>query len=649
MKQDTSTLHLFDENQRWKLMIDAMADYAIYMLNVDGKVASWNSGAEKIKGYKADEIIGQHFSIFYTPEDRQAGLPHHSLDVAQREGRWEAEGWRVCKDGRRFWAVIVIDPIRDENGTLLGFTKITRDITERVRAHRELMESERRFRLFVQSVTDYAIFMLDPDGYITNWNAGAQRIKGYTEEEAVGRHFSCFYTEEDRALGIPLKSLQTAKNEGKYDAEGWRIRKDGSYFRAHVVIDPVYDTDGTLIGYAKITRDITERRKTESDLQETRDALFQAQKMEAVGQLTGGLAHDFNNLLTVIVNSLEILSRRTLDERETRLLNNARLAASRGAKLTNQLLAFSRRQALAPDIHDINRLIAGFDSVLRGASGATVELQFELAEKLALTKVDSAQFESALLNLVVNARDAMPDGGKVRIETADVQVNGEERNTIGPLKPGHYVSVTVTDQGTGIPADLLQRIFEPFFTTKAMGKGTGLGLSQVYGFARQSEGGIEVVRSDATGTCIRLYLPATQEVVVAGKSADTEAQVSLSGMLVLVVEDEQEVRESAVAILETLGCTALVAENAEEAEAVLQKHANIDVLFSDIVFRTGVDGFVLARNVREKYPDIGIILTSGHPGKLSIEQKMVEGAQFIPKPYRLEDLARRLETLDKRK
>lgn len=649
MREFDKRLQAFEESERMKLLVDSMTDYAIFMLDSHGLIASWSPGAERIKGYSAGEVIGQHFSLFYTKEDRAAGVPEEILAEAAKEGRLEREGWRLRKDGSRFRALVVVDPIRDEAGNLIGYAKVTKDISEHIRAREALLESERRFRLFVQSVTDYAIFMLDPDGYVTNWNAGAERIKGYTEEEAVGQHFSRFYTEEDRMLGIPQRSLQTAVAEGKYDSEGWRIRKDGSYFRAHVVIDPVYDTDGTLAGFAKITRDITEHRKTEDDLQQARDALFQSQKMEAVGQLTGGIAHDFNNLLTVIVNSLEILSRKPLDEREKRLVTNAQIAASRGAKLTNQLLAFSRRQTLHPEVHDLNQLIGGFDSVLRGASGATVQLTFELDPGLQLTKVDSAQFEASLLNLIVNARDAMLDGGEVKVDTANITVEETPDGLIGPLEPGNYVAVTVTDTGPGIPPELQTRIFEPFFTTKEAGKGTGLGLSQVYGFASQSGGGIQVVRSDAFGTSIRLYLPASSEQRAGPDQAVDEASQGFPELVVLVVEDEEDVRESAVSILQSVGCRPIVAESAMDALKVLARNPEINVLFSDVVLQNGMDGFQLARLIHNIYPDIGIILTSGHPGRHSTDVKIAEGVQFLPKPYRMEDLTRRLESLRPRR
>src|SRR5262249_22419715 len=293
-----------------QLLIDSVVDYAIYMIDLDGRVVSWNAGAERLKGYSASEIIGQSFRRFFTPEDQEQELPKRALETAARTGRFESEGWRGRKDGTRFWALAVVDAVRGENGNVVGFAKITRDMTERRREQEKLLESERRFRYLIQAVVDYAIFQLDREGFVATWNAGAERIKGYTANEIIGQHFSRFYTEEDRAAGVPRTALATAATEGRVAAEGWRVRKDGSRFWASVVIDAIKTEGGELIGFAKVTRDITERMETQRILRQTQEQLAASQRMEAVGQLSGGIAHDFNNLLMIIQGNLETAQRR---------------------------------------------------------------------------------------------------------------------------------------------------------------------------------------------------------------------------------------------------------------------------------------------------------------------------------------------------
>jgi len=284
------------EEMRFRLLIDAVVDYAIYMIDPDGIITSWNSGAKRFKGYEEAEILGEHFSRFYTDEDRAVGMPQRALDTAIREGRFEGEGWRVRKNGTHFWCHVVIDPIFSPSGQLLGFAKITRDLTDRKMAEETLKQSEQQFRLLVQGVTDYAIYMLSPEGRVTNWNPGAQRIKGYAPDEVIGKHFSMFYTPEDREIGEPQRALETAVREGRFENKSWRLRKDGTRFLAHVVVDAIRGETGTLLGFAKITRDVTEAHQAQLALEQTREALFQAQKMQAIGQLSGGIAHDFNNL-----------------------------------------------------------------------------------------------------------------------------------------------------------------------------------------------------------------------------------------------------------------------------------------------------------------------------------------------------------------
>jgi PAS domain S-box-containing protein len=266
---DSGKIRQFDQGRQFELLVKTLSDYAIYMIDPDGFISTWNTGARRIKGYEEPEIIGQHFSRFFSEDDQRQGLPQKIISIARDAGRYEAKGWRVRKDGTRFWALSVIEAIRDDKGTLLGFGKVTRDITDRYEGNKALMESERRFHLLVDSVVDYAIYMLDPSGVITNWNAGAARIKGFPSKEVVGTHFSRFYTKEDRSRGLPAIALETARREGKFETEGWRLRKDGGRFWASVVIEPIRNEAGDLVGFAKVTRDITERRSAQEALRES--------------------------------------------------------------------------------------------------------------------------------------------------------------------------------------------------------------------------------------------------------------------------------------------------------------------------------------------------------------------------------------------
>ena len=409
-------LNDLDQSQRFQLLIEAVKDYAIYLLDAEGRVATWNTGAELFKGYAAEEIIGRHFSVFYTEEDRAAGLPARALATAASEGRFEAEGWRVRKDGTRFWTHVVVDPVLGENGILIGYAKITRDVTAQRSADQALYESEQRFRLLVQGVHDYAIYMLDPNGNITNWNSGAEAIKGYKASEIVGRHFSVFYTPEDRAAGAPAQALATAIREGRFEGEAQRVRKTGERFWASVVIDPIHDDRGELIGFAKVTRDVTEKRRAQDEIERAREALVQAQKMEAIGRLTGGVAHDFNNLLTVIRASADFLRRGDLSEdRRIRYVEAIASTAERATVLTSQLLAFARRQSLQPEVFDVGERLRSLQDIITTTIGSSVTYELQLLEAKQWVEADPSQFETAILNMVINARDAMPRGGRIQV------------------------------------------------------------------------------------------------------------------------------------------------------------------------------------------------------------------------------------------
>jgi PAS domain S-box-containing protein len=622
---------LRESERQFRLTVEGVVDYAIYMLDPSGVIVSWNAGAQRLKGYRAEEIVGQHFSRFYTKEDRAAGLPSRVLAAAEREGRYEAEGWRVRKDGSLFWASVAVSAIRNENGELLGFAKITRDITERRAAQEALRESERQFRLLVAGVTDYALYMLDPNGIVTNWNAGAQRIKGYTEGEIVGQHFSRFYTERDRLAGLPARALHTAAQEGRFETQGWHVRKNGSLFWANIVIDPIRDERGTLIGFAKITRDITEQREAQIALQKAREERDWAQKMEALGELTGGVAHDFNNVLMIVSGHLETLKRlAAADPKGARASEAIALAVRQGEALTRQLLTFARRQALNPVVAAIGERIEAVRAILASSIGPSIKLVTDIPPDLWPVMVDISEFDLALVNIALNSRDAMPQGGVITITADNVRLApGEVSQDIA----GEFVALTIADTGCGIPADVLPRVFDPFFTTKGM-QGTGLGLSQVHGFAHQSGGTVTIDSTLGAGTRITLYLSRALADPIRAP-ADTAAAACGSGTA-LLVEDNPDVAEVTSELLQELGYRVHVAVDARSALEAAERQ-EFDLLLSDIVMPGEMDGLALARALRQRHPQLPILLVTGYS-----ESAAAADAEFtiLRKPYRLADLSR---------
>jgi PAS domain S-box-containing protein len=493
--------------------------------------------------------------------------------------------------------------------------------------------SEDPFKLLVQSIVDYAIFMLDPEGRVSSWNPGAERIKGYSADEIVGKHFSTFYSEEDRKAGVPAHVLETARSAGRYEGEGWRMRKDGSRFWASVVVDAIRNDANDVIGFAKITRDMTEKREAQRALEESREQLFQSQKMEALGQLTGGLAHDFNNLLTAILGGADLALRNLNDkQRLRRLIDGIRNSAQRGANLTRQLLAFARAQPLEIKQVDLREVLGDLTTLLRPSLRSNIDVVIEISDRVWNIEADAGMLELALLNLAFNARDAMKDGGKLKVSAVNQVLDGKPEGL-----RGEHVAVKVTDTGEGMSPETMERVFEPFFTTKAFGEGTGLGLSQVFGFAKQIGGTVTVESEPGKGSTFTLYLPASRgehEVVRKANGASALGRV-------LIVEDDDLVAEFAAGMLDELGFESIITHSAKEALERLSSDARPKLVFTDVVMPGGISGIELAEHVRRRFPELPILLTTGY----SEEVGGTHGFPVLQKPYELESLANALQKL----
>ncbi|PTR34165.1 PAS domain S-box-containing protein [Luteibacter sp. OK325] len=605
------------DDSAYRRLVEGISDYAIFWLQPEGSVATWNAGAFHATGYAAQDMVGAPFSLLFSGDDNDADAPAALLDLALREGRSELDTWLVRKDGSRFWAQILVDPVRDGD-TPLGFGVVMRDRTERKRVDEELRNSQEQFRVLVQGVADYAIYMLDPGGHITSWNSGAERIKGYAPHEVIGRHYSAFFTPEDVARGEPTTNLEAVVREGRIETEGWRLRKDGSRFWAHVVIDRITDDAGKVIGFAKVTRDVTERRASALALEEAREALFQSQKLEAVGQLTGGVAHDFNNLLMAVQGNLELMRDHVeLPERMNRLVGNALSGVRRGVSLTQRMLAFARRQQLHLESVNIITLVSGMSDLLRTSLGPSIAI--EVRFPLALPDVigDINQLELCVLNLCVNARDAMADGGVITIRAVTEEVHGPH---ILHVVPGRYVRLSITDNGLGMDAATLARATEPFFTTKGVGKGTGLGLSMVHGIAQQSGGALQLESSETGGTTVSIFLPVAPlgaatlpATAPAGPTRVIRAISETLGPLpvILVVDDDPLVLSTAVEMLNYAGYDARGAASANEALRSLETISELVAVVTDHAM-PGMTGSELAARLATMRPGLRVVLASGY-------------------------------------
>ncbi|KAF0097514.1 MAG: PAS/PAC sensor hybrid histidine kinase [Rhodospirillaceae bacterium] len=638
---------LHDTAHRLSLFVEGLRDYSVVTLSPDGTIMSWNAGAAAIKGYEADQVVGRHFSLFYTPADIAAGKPALALQEATAKGRFEVTGPRVRKDGSVFSANVVVTPIVAEDGRLLGFGKITRDISDRVAAADRLTMNESRLQALVDTVLDTLVdglIIIDRRGRVQVYNRACEKLFGYDSVEVVGNNVKMLMPpdierEHDQYL-INYQTTGIRKIIG-ISREVVGQRKDGSTFPMHLAVGETTHLGEPI--YVGIIRDLSERNQVESQLR-------QSQKMEAVGQLTGGLAHDFNNILMLISVNVEALLDQEVPARTRERLEQIEKSASRAAELTQQLLAYSRRQPLQPRLTDLNELVFATSKLLGRTLGEHIEIEAILADDLWITNVDRTQLETSLVNLSLNARDAMPRGGQLLIETRNAILDQDYVSQNPDVAAGAYAMLAVTDTGSGIPPDALEKVFEPFFTTKEVGRGTGLGLSMVYGFIKQSNGHIKVYSELNRGTSIKMYLPRADGAVEAQPAANA-ASLATGTERLLVVEDNADVRARVCEILRDLGYTV---DEAADGMAGLVRCENAkppyDLLLTDVVMPGPIGGKALADAVSSRWPGTPIVFMSGYTEDAITHQGRLDtGVRLLAKPFRRHELAQMIrQALDER-
>ena len=610
----TSSQSVSQGDERFRLLVEGVTDYAIFMLDPQGIVLTWNTGAARIKGYQPDEIIGQHFSKFYPPEAQNRHLPDHELRVAGAEGRFEDEGWRVRKDGTRFWANVVITALRDDAGELRGFAKVTRDLTRRREHEEALRQSEERFRLLVEGVTDYAIFMLDTNGYVMTWNSGAERIKGYQANEIIGQHFSKFYPPDVAEGGWPDHELQIATETGRFVEDGWRIRKDGSKFWANVMITALRDEGGRLRGFAKLTRDLSERKRAEAleadgaqreeMLEAERSARIAAQRAARIkDEFLATLSHELRTPLSAILGWTQILRKQGVPKPED--FHRAMEIIERNTRAQTQLI---------DDLLDLSRIVSGrirldvqqiamldlvrgaIDSAEPTAQAKGVRLESSLDQRDGIVSGDPARLQQIFWNLLSNAIKFTPEGGKVEVLLRRMD---------------SHMEFSVSDTGIGIPASFLPHVFDRFSqkdssTTRKFG-GLGLGLAIAKQLVELHGGTLEATSpGEGRGATFSLRFrslvrkrkpnPPIESILRMRLTEEQAILPNLTGIHALVVDDEADARDLIQRVLQEQGATVSVASSGEEALRILET-LDADALISDIGM-PNMDGYQLMRHIR---------------------------------------------------
>jgi two-component system cell cycle sensor histidine kinase/response regulator CckA len=629
------------------------SDLGLWDWNIPSGRVDFNERWVEMLGYSLDEIV-PNVAIWEKlahPDDWPAVHAAIDLHLRGKTSSYECELRIRHKDGHWVWihdCGKVVE--RNADGAPIRAVGTHLEITERKHADIKLRQSEEQLRLIVDGVRDYAVIMLDSAGRIISWNSGVEHIKGYRADEIIGKHFSCFYLDNDVNLGKPEQELAIAMKEGRYEVEGWRLRKDGSRFLANVVITSLYDEARELRGFVKVTRDITERKQAETEHEKLEAQLRQAQKMEAVGRLAGGVAHDFNNMLQVIISYAELaLERLTPSDPLHAAVQQIMKAGRRSADLTGQLLAFARKQIIAPKVLDLNESVAGILKMLQRLIGEDIDLAFVPGHDLGKVKMDPSQVDQILANLAVNARDAISSVGKVTIETDNAELDESYCRAHDGFLPGQYVLLAVNDDGCGMDKETQARLFEPFFTTKPQGQGTGLGLATVYGIVKQNNGFINVYSEPGKGTTFKIYLPRLQSDMAAIDETPKYAEAPNGTETVLLVDDEETLLGLGKMLLEVRGYTALAAGSPSQAIQLAEQYAgDIHLLLTDVVM-PDMSGHELWQRLSAQRPGLKCLFMSGYTANAIAHRGVLdEGIHFLQKPFSVEQLAVKLrEALDR--
>ncbi|MAU98409.1 MAG: hybrid sensor histidine kinase/response regulator [Fulvimarina sp.] len=628
-------------DQTYRLLVDGMAEYAIILLTAQGTIGSWNAGAERLKGFCEEEVLGLDFFDFFFREHRADIAIEDVMRHIDFDGRFSSEGWCRRKNGTRFWAHVTLQAVTDEDEGRAGYVAICRDRTMRRSAEGASQRNEARFRQLIEGFRDHAICMLDPEGRIGSWGGDLERLLGYARHEIVGMPFARLFPKDDRGRGLPDDMLQTAVRDGRLQRTGWRLRSDGQRVAVSEVIDVIHGEDGAHAGFAVVMRDMSAQRAAEDALEVTRQALFQSQKLEMIGKLTGGVAHDFNNLLSAILGNLEIGRRRLGPGSNVGpFIDNALVGARRGADMVARMMTFAREQPGQIASVALPELVSGLEDLFAWTIGPGVTVRTEYSSRLAAVEVDPHQLELALMNLLVNARDAMPHGGTIHIRARNRRISAAAAATGGVA--WRCVQLAISDTGTGMDAETLARARDLFFTTKAPGKGTGLGLSTVQGFIDAAQGQMLIESVQGKGTTVSLLLPIAKDpargAIVDDEAEDEDVESSDGRQLrILVVDDDALVLMNTAAMLTELGHEAIEAISAHDALAILsaQGEEGVDLVMTDHAMPS-MTGMELARCVSESWPTLPVILATGY-AEVGMEVGSVATTR-LQKPFGIRDL-----------